>query len=681
MNIEIKNYTDKILILFLLISTGAVLPRDTLKNTGHKLYLNFSVLESSTEAGRYAAGNDKEQGFVNYNYGDLPHALPQYNRMITLRAAFRLAPGLKGENPLAVLCPSLEYPANIYLNGSLIAKRGDYTEGYTSRLHKARTILLPPGLLKYAPDVNQIALELYPKYGENYRPFSKVYVSGYHTASTDEFWRNLLGPGFSFAIMVFSIIIFLYFFALFMLRKEYDKLYYLYFGLLNLALCFSQANNAFSFDYQNVMLMEKISKAAYNFATLFTVLFILEITGLFKHKRRIQTAALIIFAAGVVIVLLSPNYSTLLRYYFLHVLIFHIPVYVFAVVCCWLFFIKKKSRTSLAFFIFYLTELFLIANDLYFMLVLHEKPYVLLIPFGMFLINIVLFFMLAWEQTVVYRQSVERGRKLSELSENLELLVQERTNKLNETVKELNLEIEQRKIFQEELKEANNTKDKLFSIMSHDLKNVFNSVIGVSELIIKDAEDGLTTDISTDVALIRDSSRRAYLFLENLLEWSASQSGMLSPAPEKFSVKLLAEDVVNLFKIQAGLKEINIENEIPEELYAFADKRMLQTVLRNLISNAIKFSYTGGKILLKAEAGLSAVKISVSDNGIGFEPASENPADVKARQNSAIRNSGKGSGIGLLLVKEMLKAQNSSLSIQSRPGCGSTFSFAVAITE
>ncbi len=668
-------FLRSLFILLLLIFNNRGVAQNIYYKAGQKLYLNFSVLESKMAPGEYVRGNDKEQGFIKYNNKTLPLKLPPKNRMVTMRAGFEISGELKNTE-LAVLCPTQEYAGNIYLNGNLIAVRGNYKEGYTNRLDKAKAVLLPPGMLLYNGRENQIAIQLYPKYGESYKPFDKVYISEYREAATDAFWRNLLGRDLAFAVCVFSIIIFLYYIALYLNRREYKRNYYLYFAILNLAIFFSQVNNAFSFNYQNVLVMEKAAKVGYNFVSLFSLFFVIEFTDIYSRKRLIFITSSIIFVLGAVIMLLQPNYAELIKYYYIHVVLFHIPALLFVTITAGLYLIRKPNKNSFVLFSIYLIEVVFVFHDLFYILVLHEKPYELLIPVGLLIINIGSFFILAWEQTDIFRESVERGKKLKELTENLELIVEERTSELNRTVEDLNNEIGARKVILNKLKEANATKDKLFSIVSHDLKNVFNSLISFSELMICDAAEGNIDNISCDISVIENSSRRAYLFLDNFMQWSASQIGLISPKPEEIELKKMVEDVTELFKMQAEMKKISISFDIPEYLIAFTDMRILQTILRNLISNAIKFSYQEGLICIKAEEFSGKIKISVVDNGIGFKELNKQ-AETKLNDDSIKNSSEKGTGIGLLLVKELLKIQNGELKVVSEPGRGSALSFTI----
>ncbi|MEI7811755.1 MAG: HAMP domain-containing sensor histidine kinase [Ignavibacteria bacterium] len=659
---------------------GILQAQPVLTSSNNRLYPDFRSLESPFAPGAHVSPHENYAKFTPYAWGRLPGALPEKDRMITLSAGFRLR-GIKNDEYLALLSPTMEYPANIYLNGKLISKRGDYQSGYTNRLHRAVSVFLPPDLLYYHPDsINHIAFQLYPKYGETLRPFARPFITGVNEASHDEFWRNLLGPNFAFAVFVFCLISFFYFLQLHLTRRRYDISYYLYFALLNLALSVSQFNNAFSFDYADIMIHEKISKIAYCFVSMYGFIFIMEFSNILKYKDVYRKITYLVFSFPVIILLFQSDLSAILQVFvFVSTCIF-IPVNLLNIVVCILFLIKKPGKYSALLFVLRFSTLFFFAHDYHYLTVLGVKPYALLLPYLMFITNIFIFLMLAWEQGEAYQRSVELCSELETLSGSLELKVEERTNQLQETILRLNAEIDAHHSAQRELKAVNATKDKLFSIIAHDLRSPFNSLIGIGEVITEMLDEGDIEQSKDMMTHIKSTARNAYDLLQNLLEWANVQRGAYNFRPEKLSVSSDMEESFGLLMQAAWLKEIELETDITRGLYVKADKNMYNAILRNLINNAIKFTPKGGTITFSAGYNKDFMEIKVSDTGVGM---SQEVMDNLFRKDVNVTTPGteneKGTGLGLILCKELVEIQGGKIEVSSRTGNGSVFSFTLPV--
>ena len=181
------------------------------------------------------------------------------------------------------------------------------------------------------------------------------------------------------------------------------------------------------------------------------------------------------------------------------------------------------------------------------------------------------------------------------------------------------------------LKELNASKDKFFSIIAHDLKNPIGNFKEVTKLLAESYNQFSENERLEFLNLMKDASNNIYELLENLLDWSRSQRGHIKLNPEEFNLKLLTIEVVKLLKHSSDKKMISIENKIPVSLQVSADINLIQTIIRNLMSNAIKFTHSGGKI----EIGISSDKsyfnsdlavesnevcIYIKDSGIGISP-------------------------------------------------------------
>jgi len=242
----------------------------------------------------------------------------------------------------------------------------------------------------------------------------------------------------------------------------------------------------------------------------------------------------------------------------------------------------------------------------------------------------------------------------------------------------------------QKIKALNATKDKFFSIIAHDLRNPFNSLITLSAGLL----DGfLSFDEDKQkkyYKIINESARNGYKLLENLLEWSRTQTGTIKFEPELIYVKGLVDETIELIGPMAFEKNIMIELDLQENIAVNGDRDMLGSVLRNLLSNAVKFTYPGGVIGVSVhdvqfertnQDVLHAVEFSVSDNGVGI-PADKIDSLFRIDVNYSTRGTNKenGSGLGLILCKEFVTRHGGDLTVKSELGKGSTISFFIPKT-
>ncbi len=235
------------------------------------------------------------------------------------------------------------------------------------------------------------------------------------------------------------------------------------------------------------------------------------------------------------------------------------------------------------------------------------------------------------------------------------------------------------------LVELNKTKDKFFSIIAHDLRNPYSSMIGFSELLLEDLDTLSKDEIRDSLKIIRNSAKNSLNLLENLLAWSRLETGRMPFDPVKVVLTNIVDEVVNVLFSLAYRKKIEINNRIDINVLLFADKNMLNTILNNLVMNAIKFTPLGGQISISAVSDVSEsgsekdfIRISVADTGIGME------ADVCTNlftSGKPISSPGtekeEGTGLGLVLAREMVDRHGGSISATSEPGKGSVFSFLI----
>jgi signal transduction histidine kinase len=226
------------------------------------------------------------------------------------------------------------------------------------------------------------------------------------------------------------------------------------------------------------------------------------------------------------------------------------------------------------------------------------------------------------------------------------------------------------------LSSLNSTKDKLFSIIAHDLKNPFNAVNGFSEILINDLERLPVEKAKRYLGLIQTSSTTAIDLLDNLLEWSRSETGQIAFLPEIINLSQAVNETFSLLQAAAQKKHIALILQIDSDLRVMADPNMLKTILRNLISNAVKFTNAKGEVHVAAKDTGSEVEVIVQDNGVGI--SEENLISLFSIQtNISTRGTANesGTGLGLVLCKEFVEKHGGKIWVESEKGKGSRFVF------
>jgi PAS domain S-box-containing protein len=232
------------------------------------------------------------------------------------------------------------------------------------------------------------------------------------------------------------------------------------------------------------------------------------------------------------------------------------------------------------------------------------------------------------------------------------------------------------KLLSEKLQELNATKDKFFSIIAHDLKNPFNSILGFSELMLNNLSKYNTEEIERFVTIINNTSQNAFNLLENLLNWSRSQTGTIEFNPNYYNLSDIIHFNIDFVENLALKKNVRIYFYATEKLMVEIDKNMIDTVLRNILTNSIKFSYPGGKIIISAERTEKFYKVCVKDNGIGIEEENiDKLFRIDSKYSSYGTNQEKGSGLGLIICKEFIEKNKGQIWATSEFGKGSEFCF------
>lgn len=244
-------------------------------------------------------------------------------------------------------------------------------------------------------------------------------------------------------------------------------------------------------------------------------------------------------------------------------------------------------------------------------------------------------------------------------------------------LEEINSELVQIK---EKLTTINTEKDRFFSIIAHDLKNPFNIMIGITSIL---ASGEVKVKREEEIQFLKDLHQVAtegYKLLQNLLEWARIQRGESRFLPEVLDIKQLITESTDLLDHMAARKNINLSIQVPQGTHAYADKNMLSTVLRNLISNALKFTHKGGDIIIGSDLKRNYLKLYVKDNGIGI---SEKDQEKLFRIDTSFSNIGTeqetGTGLGLILCKGFVEQNGGKIWVESKVGEGCTFFFTIPL--
>lgn len=223
-------------------------------------------------------------------------------------------------------------------------------------------------------------------------------------------------------------------------------------------------------------------------------------------------------------------------------------------------------------------------------------------------------------------------------------------------------------------------RDKIFSIIAHDLKSPLNGVLGLSEILYKEVEMD-AAKIKDFGGLIWHSTKQTYFLLENLLEWAQMQQHQIPFSPVALNLKLMVMETFALLSENATQKNIQLYNNVNDKITVWADRPMLNSIIRNLVSNAIKFTPKGGTITLTAQQVENFVQISVTDNGVGIDPKIQKTLFAEGWNTSTYGTQNeKGTGLGLVLCKEFTECHGGIMQVESEPGKGSTFRFSIPVS-
>jgi len=232
-------------------------------------------------------------------------------------------------------------------------------------------------------------------------------------------------------------------------------------------------------------------------------------------------------------------------------------------------------------------------------------------------------------------------------------------------------DITERKNYEKQLQSLVETKDKFFSIIAHDLKNPLHAIMALSEMLTN--ENYIKENITEIAHMLHEAGQSAHGLLENLLEWSRAQTGKIIFSPSKQNLSSLVDDSITILQNQAFQKNITLYNCISDSIEWTLDRNLIVTVIRNLVSNALKFTPNGGFVKIWAETQADQFVLCVEDNGKGIKPEILPTLFTTSNTTTPGTRNEKGSGLGLLLCKELIKIHKGRIFAESIEGQGSKF--------
>ena len=250
---------------------------------------------------------------------------------------------------------------------------------------------------------------------------------------------------------------------------------------------------------------------------------------------------------------------------------------------------------------------------------------------------------------------------------------------LNREISEREQELEDQKV---KLELLNMAKDRFFTVISHDLKSPVTTIRGLSELLAEASETISPDQTKEFLGIISSASSELAILLDNLLQWAMAQTGRVAYSPESVNLKELTSETIRLLIPDAKAKKIELAPEIDERITACLDKNMISSVIRNVTSNAIKFTAPGGRVILKAEENDANLRYSICDTGVGI--SSEDIGKLFMIENHLTTKGTKGetgSGIGLILSKEFIDIHGGEIWAESEMGKGTSVSFTIPLNS
>ncbi|QKJ32613.1 hybrid sensor histidine kinase/response regulator [Mucilaginibacter mali] len=286
-------------------------------------------------------------------------------------------------------------------------------------------------------------------------------------------------------------------------------------------------------------------------------------------------------------------------------------------------------------------------------------------------------------KVAVFTELYIKNQQLRQQEEKLQVInaeLVELNRGLEQRVLERTLELEN---LNHELQALNLSKDKFLSVISHDLRNPLTALLGSADNLQRDAEKMQPDQIKMFAGIINRTSQKILAQLNELVEWAKNQREKAKFQPEKLHLLQSVNEALELLKVNAAQKEIGLDNNTGEAIYVHADALMLRSILQNLVTNAIKFTPFGGKpVCISAQVSDNMVEICVQDFGVGMSKESSEILLGPTTSASLLgTNQEKGTGLGLMLVKDFVVQHGGRIAIESEPGKGTCFKFTMPTAD
>lgn len=252
--------------------------------------------------------------------------------------------------------------------------------------------------------------------------------------------------------------------------------------------------------------------------------------------------------------------------------------------------------------------------------------------------------------------------------------------RVNKCINEINKKLEESN---SKLQITNATKDKFFSIIAHDLRSPFNAILGLSDLIKDEAENSQDIDLIRNYNhMVNESAHSLFSLLENLLQWARSQQGQMEFSPSQFDLHEIIACNLKIFSSKTADKSVELRSEVPKNSLVFADYNMVDSLVRNLISNALKYTLKGGSILISSKIENNQLYLSVKDSGIGISKENQKKLfRLDSNYSTMGTKNENGSGLGLILCKEFIDKNGGKIWVESEKDKGSKFIFSLPRTK
>ena len=468
------------------------------------------------------------------------------------------------------------------------------------------------------------------------------------------------------------LIIGIYFLGLYLIRTEH---YRLYFSLL----CFLMALRVVMIDEIPVidtLNLNGLTAARLDYLNIyfFAPFFVLMIRSIFpiEFPQLIYRISIWVSTVFIVMVVVSPIslFSHSFPYFFAFFILLSL-VFLYVIVLAWIRGRSHAPAYTLGLLILFIGAL----NDMLNEIEVIETLYV--VHYTMFIYLLVYAYIFADKSNYLQKKSQKLAEEVSQVKNHLEDLVEERTTELQSMSTELERQKKKLESTNRNLVEAINARNRLFAIIGHDVRAPIGYNLQALEMII-DNPDLDEKERNELLKMMASSSEVTYNLLDNLLVWGRSQTGKLKATPVRVKLKDLIDESLELINIGLKEKHLKVEVYVSEAHYVEADRDQLYIVIRNLVSNAMKFTPEKGSIYISSKKVDGEVVISIRDTGIGIPDAIVNKLlDSESHVSTNGTRGEKGSGLGLKICQEIVQTNNGWMRIESKTGDGTTITFGI----